>query len=108
MIHPNFSLKTDDFDFSESLGAHNGNFHTLVSNAEQTKCHGGTCQQEPNEGKVLTSRMRMTVFVPLMVDRKGCALKARESSAPSSAASTAPAHVPYKFQILLLCSISCH
>ena len=50
--------------------------------------------REPSEGRIYTSRMRMTVFVPLMVDRKGCALKARESSAPSSAASTAPAHVP--------------
>ena len=33
----------------------------------------------------------MTVLTPLEVDRKGCVPKARDSSAPSEAASTAPA-----------------
>ena len=38
-----------------------------------------------------TSKMRMTALTPLEVDRKGWVLKARDSSAPSDAASTAPA-----------------
>ena len=37
----------------------------------------------------------MTVLTPLEVDRKGCVPKARDSSAPSEAASTAPACQPF-------------